>query len=219
MKEKIMNFLVNKIVARISYWIGRLTGAFSFKAITGEEYEKALMLLEHGDIICTVNRHAWFSNMMQRLLTDAEYFHCGIWNNADDGTVIEATEFGVKESLSFEFFASKDKFIILRPNLFGDIKETQNIRQMAVLYAKQQIGLPYDYAFDFSQSSNDSYYCSELVWKAYKEATEGQSPFELRFRYGVLTATPQDIVDARSKFIPIMVSKGLSYSERLEGKK
>jgi uncharacterized protein YycO len=214
MKDKILDFLVNKIIARISYWVGRLTGEFSYKAISGDEFHQARELLKSGDVICTVNRHAWFSNTIQKILTGAEWFHCGIYDK-ENFTIYEATEFGVKRSSVFEFFASKDKFVILRPNLFGEVQDPSGIIEKALNYAAERVGLPYDYAFDFSESSNDSYYCSELIWKAFKEATKGESPFELRLRYGVPTATPQDIVNARSKFVRVYKSEGLSYSDRI----
>lgn len=215
MKEKITKFFLNDVVAKISYYTGLISGYFSYHQIREDDYRKFWEKAKHGDIVCTVNRHAWISNFMQWILTGAKYYHSAIYDANDGDGFIEATEFGVVKSSPFEFFSNKSKFILLRAIIPVGLND-EHTREMAVDFAKRQIGKPYDYSFDFSESSNDSYYCSELIWKAYQEGTDGRSPFKLRMRFGVLTATPQDIVDARKKFVPIYVAEGVSFYKRMK---
>ncbi len=51
------------------------------------------------------------------------------------------------------------------------------LNALALQYAMQQIGIPYDDAFLYD---NGKYYCSELIYDAYKYANDGRPFFELQ---------------------------------------
>jgi cell wall-associated NlpC family hydrolase len=55
-------------------------------------------------------------------------------------------------------------------------KQYQNLVKAAVAFSEKQIGLPYDDAFIYD---NGKYYCSELVYDAYKSANHNKPFFTL----------------------------------------
>ncbi len=55
------------------------------------------------------------------------------------------------------------------------INQFQPLIGTALEYCRNQIGKPYDWAFEFN---NDSYYCSELIYFAFKEAMGGKEFFK-----------------------------------------
>ena len=73
--------------------------------------------------------------------------------------VIEATADGVILNELREFFLQTDDFVILKPKFCG-LPEMEK----ACCHASKIVGAPY--SFDFNNSDN-SFYCSELVLKAY----------------------------------------------------
>lgn len=52
----------------------------------------------------------------------------------------------------------------------------QTLNEDAITYAKQQLGKPYDDAFIYA---NGRYYCSELIYDAYKHANHDQPFFDM----------------------------------------
>lgn len=57
------------------------------------------------------------------------------------------------------------------------IKSFQKVVPKAVQIAQQQIGIPYDDAFIYD---NGKYYCSELLYDAFKQANNNDAFFQLR---------------------------------------
>lgn len=91
--------------------------------------------------------------------------------------VIEATTDGVVLTsidtfLSRSFDADGNSKVIV-----GRVKEDyQSLIPSAVSHSKTLLGKSYDHVFDVT---NDTYYCSELVHDAYKEANGGKAIFKL----------------------------------------
>lgn len=71
---------------------------------------------------------------------------------------------GVALSTLSNFMGRHKDVAILR------VATTDSIRMAAVDFALQQLGKPYDFALWDKQVYGSSYYCSELVWAAYKVA-------------------------------------------------
>ena len=91
--------------------------------------------------------------------------HTGIigwWDSSiNDWIVIEEYN-PVKLTPLREFMKRYDTVGILRVNT------NNNVRENAVWFAYQQLGKPYNYEWYTKHVYGDKYYCSELVWAAYK---------------------------------------------------
>ncbi len=118
--------------------------------------------------------------------------HTGIvgwWDSSrQDWIVIEEYNPVILTPLK-DFMKRYDTVAILRVNTNNDV------RNAAVLFAYQQLGKPYDYKWYTKHVYGDKYYCSELVWAAYKangvdiDANPGWS---WKYANGV---APQEIYD------------------------
>jgi uncharacterized protein YycO len=169
-----------------------------------EDWDNINKILQAGDVVLTINRQAWLSNFIQRLMSDAIWFHSALAFNS--GEVIESVDKGVRRCKLFQFLNGKDYFVILRPNFL-----TSEEVHESVFWALSKVGFGYDWAFEWSNSKNELYYCSELIWKAFQTGKLGNSPFTLRKRNGVLTAIPQDFFNASSKFDIVYTSKNCKF--------
>lgn len=77
----------------------------------------------------------------------------------------------VMEPLSNILQKAKGEIVIAR------IKdEYQPLLEGAMAFAKSKVGLPYDHTFT---PDNEEYYCSELIYEAFKSANGGKSFFKL----------------------------------------
>lgn len=86
--------------------------------------------------------------------------------------VIEASGTAVRK-VSLEEFLSKSK----EPHYVGRLTEQhQRLIDKAIVFAEKQLGVPYDDAFIYD---NGKYYCSELIYDAFKEAQGGSPLFKL----------------------------------------
>jgi uncharacterized protein YycO len=66
-----------------------------------------------------------------------------------------------------EAIKKKSEVMILRVNTSDDIKEK------AVEFSKSKVGYPFNWLW-LEKTQGDSYYCSELVWAAYYNASDGK---------------------------------------------
>lgn len=123
--------------------------------------------IKDGDIIFQTSLSG--QSKAIRLATHSTYSHCGIvYKKGRELYVFEAVE-PVKLTPLSEWIARGEggKFAIRR------LKNRGKILTPAVLEKMKQVensfaGKHYDIYFDWS---DDNIYCSELVWKVYKEAT------------------------------------------------
>lgn len=103
---------------------------------------------------------------------DIPYSHVGIVRFVEkDVYVIEATPSGgVIQTLLYEFMQKAEKVEGKPLIAVGRLKpEYQYLVPRAVERAANQLGRPYDYAFD---EENDDYYCSELMRFSYLDSLE-----------------------------------------------
>jgi hypothetical protein len=101
-------------------------------------------------------------------------------------TTIEVKKEGVI-ILPMEVSSKVDSIAAIRPSLSKEVK------LKAILYAFQKYGKPYDYDFDFS--TDDSYLCSELIYKAYSPtSTKDGLRYTLIKRAGRWMVAPNDMV-------------------------
>lgn len=96
-----------------------------------------------------------------------------------------------------DFLKRYDTVAVLRVNT-NDV-----VRQNAVYFAYQQLGKPYDWGGWWTKEVyGDSYYCSELVWAAYKAAggpdIDANPGWSWKYLDGV---APQEIYDDGDTYV------------------
>lgn len=191
MKSFIQRNLLN-LASFFSKKIAKIYMPFSRKRIEQSDYENMLKSLKTGDVISTRTR-----GELSNLFIPGFWGHVGIYDG--NGKVIEATTHGVVETNLAWFLFGKDYCAVSRPNFL-----TEDQKWLAVDYCKRQLGKPYD--FSFNTSGIDKFYCSEIIYHAYKFVL-GQSPFKLKVILGQKTIAPSDFYDASKLFYKIYLSK------------
>ena len=183
--ENLRRFLLRTLlpVMRI---IGRLHLPFTRKLVTAADYRVALPTLAVGDVLLSRCR-----GEVSNCVIPGFYTHAALYIGEE--RVLEATGAGVHTSDLVDFVMRKDFIAILNPAFASPA-----IEKKAAQIAVGAEGRPYDYGFT---SSEDAFYCAELIAWSYSEAMKpGESPFEYRLTLGVPTVTPQDFFNAESKW-------------------
>ena len=120
-----------------------------------------------GDIIFQTS-HSGQSEAIQ-LATHSQYSHCGVLFN-DNGKwfVYEAVQ-PVSKTPFDEWVARGDhRYYVVKRLKNADSVLTKPALDKMHAYVTKNLGKNYDIAFNWS---DENFYCSELVWKAYHEAT------------------------------------------------
>lgn len=101
--------------------------------------------------------------------------------------------------------------------------EYQNLVRDALLHAKSLLGRPYDDVFDIN---NEKYYCSELVYEAFKSANNGNEIFHLfpmtfvdpdiNKTFGIWEEYYKNLGETIPEGQPGLNPGGMSRSERIE---
>jgi len=103
----------------------------------------------------------------------ADYSHMGlVYHRNDTLYIIEAAGSAVRLTTLEKFSKNTSK-----PMLVGRLKKNyQKLIPAAIAFSLKQMGVPYDdeYVYD-----NSSYYCSELIYDAFKDANKGKPFFML----------------------------------------
>lgn len=194
--------------------IGKIHLPGTKKKVTGEDYVKGRAVWKNGTIFAS--RYNWEPS---NFLISGYWKHIAVYiiNPKDEAGlydyVVEAVDPFVKKTNMIDFMR-KDGLIAFEPVLTKDGAEIsdelkQSIMNKAAEYAKEEVGIPYDYTLDWqgnTRSAKDiknwkvqrEFYCSELVFWSYKRACmdyEVDWDFHLRPRMGLLTVTPQDFAN------------------------
>lgn len=183
----IRRFLLN-LLHPILRSISGIHMPFTHKLITGRQYYSARAHLKPGSIF--VSR---INGELTGLVIPGYWSHAAIYSpvpRTPDEMVMEAEGPGVIETDLVSFIMGKDALMILEPGL------SDEVMARAAAIATEQLGKPYDYAFEFHLSGQSSFYCSELVWWSYERACaefDVPSPFKPKTTLGVPTVTPDDI--------------------------
>ena len=183
-RQKLRRLLLSALHP-ITVWVGETHMPWSRKKITGIDLFEVLSCVKPGMIFLT-KTHGELTN----LFIPGKWSHVGIYTG--ENTVVEAVGKGVIEKDLATFMLTKDEICLLAPAFITDEKRMK----YAAEWCERQIGLPYDYDF---YSNNKAFYCSELVYNAYK-VVDPTSGFELRERLGVKTVLPDDFYRAREKW-------------------
>jgi hypothetical protein len=186
---KLMKTMIN-VLHPVLQWIGKIHSPWSHKLVTGYDYLKVRDLIKPGDVLLTRTY-----GELSSLIIPSHWKHAAIYLGTE--MIGEATQNGVRSDYLSTFMLHKDEVKVLRPLFLSDIECKE-----AALYALNQIGVPYDFAYE---ETVKAFYCSELVRSAYEHAWELKHapepfPFELRIRAGIKTVSPDDFDKATSKF-------------------
>jgi len=106
------------------------------------------------------------------------FSHCALVVRIDDTLrVVEAVGAGVRIHSIRTFLARSGDTSAPIHTVLGRLKpHYQNLIPGAVAFALEQVGAPYDRAF---LPNNGSWYCSELIYEAFKQANQNQPLFPL----------------------------------------
>ncbi|PWJ39284.1 YiiX/YebB-like N1pC/P60 family cysteine hydrolase [Sediminitomix flava] len=156
-----------------------LLGFFSCQTKQETQTAKENFKLQTGDILFQDLDCGPFCEAITKVTEGYEgndYSHCGIvsYDSAGNCIVLEAVGKGVMATPIEEFFNKKvkDDFITV-----GRLKKDyQNLIPQSIVKAESLLGKEYDDIFDIT---NDSYYCSELVYETFKDANGGKEIFKL----------------------------------------
>ena len=110
----------------------------------------------------------------------SKFSHVGllIQKENEEFMVLEAVTDGVVETPLDKFFMRSFDKEHRSKVVVGRIKSVnKHLIPKAIEFAKTKLGFPYDEAFDIS---NNKYYCSELIYDAFKYANNDQPIFKLQ---------------------------------------
>lgn len=130
-----------------------------------EENSPKEFKFQEGDIILQTSESKQCEAV--RIATDSEFSHCGIVFSKDNKLyVLEAVQPVKMTPLKLWIQHGKGgKYLVKRLKDNSTIKN-QSIKNKMVAYGQKQLNKDYDLYFEWSDSKM---YCSELVWKIYKE--------------------------------------------------
>jgi len=148
------------------------------KKLSSKNYRECLALLEPGDVILTQSQ-----GELANLFIPGFFSHACLY--AGDGYVIEAVGKGVIKTDLIDVLLHRNDAMVRRPTF-----ATEEQKKQAVAWAFSKLGAQYDLFFN---PNNQAFYCSELVWLAYREAVGPEVPFALRTSLGLSTIMPDDI--------------------------
>lgn len=139
--------------------------------------------LKPGDLLFQDSDCGPFCDAIEKVtqgVNGANFSHVGlvIPNNENKMVVIEAITSGVVETPLDSFFSRSYDENKRSKVVVGRLKDKyQDLIAKAVKFSRTKLGLAYDDVFDIS---NNKYYCSELIYDAFKFANDGHPIFELQ---------------------------------------
>lgn len=167
-----------KLVNFVDWRCGR-----PFLALKNTDLMALIATAEPGMVILTYTKHN-----LANLLIGGKVQHAALVLRR--GLVVEATAKGVQIRSMQKLLAQCDGVVLMEPTF-----ATKEQRMLALQFAVDQIGKEYDYDFEYSLSTNKSFYCSELVWWSYDQAlAPAVAPFQPRKILGAWTLKPVDIL-------------------------
>lgn len=142
-------------------------GVFSFYEIPKSSvFSRAENAFRNGDIIFQTSTSG--QSKAIQLATNSEYSHMGIIYIKDGQPVVYEAIQSVKLTPLNQWIerGKKNHYVVKRLKKASDILTEEKLEQMKVIGQKFS-GKPYDLYFEWT---DERIYCSELVWKIYKEA-------------------------------------------------
>lgn len=153
-----LSILISLIIAFGIYSSNEVTKAFQ---IINEKIENSFI---SGDIIFQTSESAQCEAV--RIATNSKFSHCGIIFVEDNKTYVYEAVQPVKKTLLSDWIkhGKESKYVVKRLKNH-DSKLSKEILLKMFEDGKKYINKDYDLYFEWS---DDKIYCSELVWKIYK---------------------------------------------------
>ncbi|GGG24013.1 peptidoglycan peptidase [Dokdonia pacifica] len=169
MKKIVFAILLVFILGFLTYWgieMSQFAHGVKNDSVQLEKFE-SYKEIQNGDIIFQTSKSS--QSKAIQLATNSKYSHMGIIYNIDEQFfVYEAIQPVMITPLQDWINRGKNKhYVIKRLKNANEILTNSVIAKMKQV-GEQYRGKPYDLYFEWS---DDKIYCSELVWKIYKEAT------------------------------------------------
>jgi len=161
-KKKALKFYSTKDIIKIGILITFILTNYS--AITNK-----IRFISRGDAISISDIEIGDILFLHVGLADSllpgYWSHIGIVSEKTDGAVnvIEATASGI-HSLSLKQFIGTGRISVAKAKSI-----TPEARKTIVKFAKEKIGLPYNFYLIDKQIHRNKYYCSELIWASYQQ--------------------------------------------------
>ena len=172
-----------------------------FFDIKSNEYipiEEIIKNIKEGDILLSTSK-GHLSNFFNKMVNKGKYNHALLYvgNILNQPSIVEGVGEGVVIKPLNIFLLDKDFFCIIRP--YDSVANEQQKKE-AIRFALAQIGKDYDYLFEMGgKKGGESYFCSELVYEAYKHANT-DIKFVRREVMGYETVAPNDFYNAKKYF-------------------
>jgi uncharacterized protein YycO len=201
-------FLMFKLMKPLIVNIGKLYPRSTSKEHIFKKYYEIESCLVPGDVILTKS-----DGHVSNLVNWGYWKHAMVFVGGEKPYIIEAIGEGVIKRTLIEMLASKDRVVILRPQLV--LINNENQMNKYVDYVSAQVGKSYDHSFySFTQSSENSFYCSELVFSGINHGNPN-SEFDLRNSFGIMTVKPMDLYNmvSKNKFEKILEISREGYSK------
>ena len=185
MKKILLAILTFGILASLVYWGNEMYQFAEGVKKDVPRFQKILLeqKIQNGDIIFQTSKSS--QSKAIQLATHSKYSHMGIiYDNDGQFFVYEAVQ-PVKLTPLTEWInrGENGHYVIKRLENADQVLTNSTLTKMKQI-GEQFKGKPYDIYFEWS---DDKIYCSELVWKIYKQATnieigqlEQLSDFDLR---------------------------------------
>ena len=161
--------LIVSILFAVSYVKQRYYDPWHRSTKAKDEVQKLFVndVIKNGDIIFQTSLAR--QSLAIQLATKSKYSHCGIiFKDGDDYSVFEAVQ-PVKYTPLYKWIArGQDGHYVIKRLKNADQILTSNVFSEISQICGQFKGRSYDLNFEWS---DNKMYCSELVWKIYKQAT------------------------------------------------
>ena len=215
MKKILLTILTIGIIAFLFYWGNEMYQLAEGVKKDVPRFQKILLeqKIQNGDIIFQTSKSS--QSKAIQLATNSKYSHMGIiYENDGQFFVYEAVQ-PVKLTPLAEWInrGENGHYVIKRLENADQILTSSTLNQMKQI-GEQFKGKSYDIYFEWS---DDRIYCSELVWKIYKQATsieigqlEQLSDFDLsndivqakmKERYGENIPMDEKVISPAAMFI------------------
>ena len=166
MKKKILLSFSSLAFLFFGYWIFEMSAFARGVVQDSKKYHQPINVqLKDGDIIFQSSKSG--QSMAIQLATHSKYSHVGIIYNINGKWMIYEAVQPVKTTALFDWINRGDDhhFVIKRLKNRDDILTLENLQKMKTVGQKFR-GKNYDLYFEWS---DERIYCSELVWKVYKD--------------------------------------------------
>lgn len=181
-----LRLFILRIFRPITIWIGSIHLPYTIKKFKGKHITEVKAVIKPGSVFLTKT-----NGELSNWAIPGFWSHAAMYIGNDQ--VIEAVgKHGVRITDIYSFLLTKDYVAVMHPEFCDD-----EAMATAVGWALGHLGKGYDFLVG---PASDVFYCSELIFKAYKFSIDGVIPFTSRKTLGVWTVTPDDIFLAKRKW-------------------